>query len=125
MARADVTMKELLALNHGIDPAKVEEAQTILLPAGRLSSRDREILQGALAHTQALVVRHRACPLEPPPDAGTLAALSRRWRSPGLWLQEPSGRAAERTRLARGARRSSAEGCLLPVLQKNTPKSTC
>jgi hypothetical protein len=44
---ADVTMKELLALNHGIDPAKVEESQTILLPAGRLSARDREILQGA------------------------------------------------------------------------------
>ena len=47
-AAADVTMKELLALNHGIDPAKVEESQTILLPAGRLSARDREILQGAL-----------------------------------------------------------------------------
>ena len=40
-------MKELLALNHGIDPTKVEEKQTILLPAGRLSSRDKEILSGA------------------------------------------------------------------------------
>ena len=39
-------MKELLALNHGIDPAKVEEKQTILLPAGKLSSRDKEILSG-------------------------------------------------------------------------------
>ena len=40
-------MKELLALNHGIDPTKVEEKQTILLPAGKLSSRDKEILSGA------------------------------------------------------------------------------
>ena len=44
---AEVSMKELLALNHGIDPAKVEEKQTILLPAGKLSSRDKEILSGA------------------------------------------------------------------------------
>lgn len=43
---ADVTVKEIIALNHGIDPKKVEEKQTILIPGGRLSSRDKEILAG-------------------------------------------------------------------------------
>ncbi len=42
-------MKEIIALNHGIDPKKVEEKQTILIPGGKLSSRDKEILAGQLA----------------------------------------------------------------------------
>lgn len=41
-----MTVKEIIALNHGIDPKKVEEKQTILIPGGRLSSRDKEILAG-------------------------------------------------------------------------------
>jgi hypothetical protein len=41
-----VTVKEIIALNHGMDPKKVEEKQTILIPGGRLSSRDKEILAG-------------------------------------------------------------------------------
>ncbi len=43
---ADVTVKEIIALNLGIDPNKVEEKQTILIPGGKLSSRDKEILAG-------------------------------------------------------------------------------
>ncbi|KAK9903974.1 hypothetical protein WJX75_001634 [Coccomyxa subellipsoidea] len=44
--KRDVTVKEIIALNHGMDPKKVEEKQTILIPGGRLSSRDKEILAG-------------------------------------------------------------------------------
>lgn len=33
-------------MNPDIDPDKVKEGQTILLPAGKLSSRDKEILEG-------------------------------------------------------------------------------
>ncbi len=45
-ALADVTVKEIIALNHGIDPKNVEEKQTILIPGGKLSARDKEILAG-------------------------------------------------------------------------------
>ncbi|EIE22642.1 hypothetical protein COCSUDRAFT_16385 [Coccomyxa subellipsoidea C-169] len=44
--KRDVTVKEIIALNLGIDPNKVEEKQTILIPGGKLSSRDKEILAG-------------------------------------------------------------------------------
>lgn len=46
VALADVTVKEIIALNHGIDPKNVEEKQTILIPGGKLSARDKEILAG-------------------------------------------------------------------------------
>jgi len=36
----------VVALNHGLDPEYILEGQTILLPAGSLSSRDKEILGG-------------------------------------------------------------------------------
>ena len=41
-----MTVKEIIALNHGIDPKNVEEKQTILIPGGKLSARDKEILAG-------------------------------------------------------------------------------
>ncbi|CAL8470636.1 g10178 [Coccomyxa elongata] len=44
--KRDVTVKEIIALNHGIDPKNVEEKQTILIPGGKLSARDKEILGG-------------------------------------------------------------------------------
>ena len=40
------TRPQVLALNHGLDPEYILEGQTILLPAGALSSRDKEILSG-------------------------------------------------------------------------------
>ncbi len=43
---AEVSAKEIIALNHGMDPKNIEEKQTILIPAGKLSSRDKEILAG-------------------------------------------------------------------------------
>jgi hypothetical protein len=39
-------MTQVLSMNPDIDPDKVKEGQTILLPAGKLSSRDKEILEG-------------------------------------------------------------------------------
>jgi hypothetical protein len=39
-------LKRLIKLNHEIDPNNVAEGQTILVPVGRLSDRDREILDG-------------------------------------------------------------------------------
>ena len=44
---AEVSTKEIIALNHGLDPKNIQEKQTILIPAGKLSSRDKEILAGA------------------------------------------------------------------------------
>lgn len=46
MCSAEVTTREIVALNHGIDPKNIQEKQTILIPAGKLSSRDKEILAG-------------------------------------------------------------------------------
>jgi hypothetical protein len=46
-----VGTKEIIALNHGIDPKKLEEKQTILIPAGKLSARDKEILAGEECRT--------------------------------------------------------------------------
>ena len=42
-----MSTKEIIALNHGLDPKNIQEKQTILIPAGKLSSRDKEILAGA------------------------------------------------------------------------------
>lgn len=46
LCSAEVTTREIVALNHGIDPKNIQEKQTILIPAGKLSSRDKEILAG-------------------------------------------------------------------------------
>lgn len=37
---------QVMALNHGLDPEFILEGQTILLPSGSLSSRDKDILRG-------------------------------------------------------------------------------
>jgi hypothetical protein len=39
-------MKEVLKLNHNIDPNSLKEGSTIILPLGKLSARDRQILDG-------------------------------------------------------------------------------
>ncbi|CAG9463629.1 unnamed protein product [Pedinophyceae sp. YPF-701] len=39
-------MDEVLALNHGLNADLIVEGQTLLLPAGSLSKRDKEILAG-------------------------------------------------------------------------------
>ena len=41
-----MTVDEVLSLNHGLRKKFIEEGQTILLPSSRLSSRDKEILDG-------------------------------------------------------------------------------
>lgn len=43
---AEIKFEELIALNHDINPDSLVEGQTILLPGGKLSARDREILAG-------------------------------------------------------------------------------
>ena len=43
---AEIKFNELVNLNHDINPDSLVEGQTILLPANKLSSRDREILAG-------------------------------------------------------------------------------
>lgn len=48
-----------MALNHGMDPKNIQEKQTILIPAGKLSSRDKEILAGML-----LSFGHGSCECE-------------------------------------------------------------
>ena len=48
LCSAEVTTREIVALNHGIDPGNIQEKQTILIPAGKLSSRDKEILAGVV-----------------------------------------------------------------------------
>jgi LysM domain len=43
---ADIQLEELVRLNHDINPDKLEEGQTLLVPADKLSARDKEILAG-------------------------------------------------------------------------------
>lgn len=43
---ADLSFEELVKLNHDVKPDMLVEGQTIVLPAGKLSARDKEILQG-------------------------------------------------------------------------------
>ena len=43
---AEISLPELKALNHDINPDRLVEGQTILLPGGKLSERDRDILSG-------------------------------------------------------------------------------
>lgn len=43
---ADMQLKRLIKLNHEIDPNNVGEGQTIVVPVGKLSDRDRLILDG-------------------------------------------------------------------------------
>ena len=42
----ELNFEELVKLNHDVRPDMLEEGQTIILPAGKLSVRDREILAG-------------------------------------------------------------------------------
>jgi len=44
--KREIKFEELIALNHDINPDSLVEGQTILLPGGKLSARDREILAG-------------------------------------------------------------------------------
>lgn len=44
--KREIRFEELVALNHDMNPDSLVEGQTILLPGGKLSSRDREILAG-------------------------------------------------------------------------------
>ncbi|KAK9830142.1 hypothetical protein WJX72_009965 [[Myrmecia] bisecta] len=44
--KREVKLEDLVALNHAINPDKLTEGQTIIVPAGKLSSRDKEILAG-------------------------------------------------------------------------------
>lgn len=41
-----MSFEELVKLNHDVKPEDLTEGQTIVLPAGKLSARDKEILQG-------------------------------------------------------------------------------
>lgn len=43
---ADIDLNQLIKLNHEIDPNNVQPDQTILVPVGKLSERDRLILDG-------------------------------------------------------------------------------
>jgi LysM domain len=42
-------MKEVMKLNHNLDPNSLQAGQTIMLPLGKLSERDRQILDGMKA----------------------------------------------------------------------------
>lgn len=44
--KREIKFEELVALNHDMNPDSLVEGQTILLPGGKLSARDREILAG-------------------------------------------------------------------------------
>ena len=43
---SDIDLNQLVKLNHEIDPNNVKADQTILVPVGKLSERDRLILDG-------------------------------------------------------------------------------
>ena len=43
---AEISLPELKALNHDINPDRLVEGQTILMPGGKLSDRDHDILAG-------------------------------------------------------------------------------
>ena len=43
---AGFEVSELTKLNYGLDPDNLVEGQTLLLPGGALSDRDKEILAG-------------------------------------------------------------------------------
>ncbi len=44
--KREVPLEQLIKLNHNTSPDALVEGQTLLLPAGKLSSRDKEILEG-------------------------------------------------------------------------------
>ena len=46
LACAGIKVEDIVSLNHALLKDKVEEGQTILLPSGKLSTRDKEILAG-------------------------------------------------------------------------------
>lgn len=46
MIAAEIEVGQLTKLNHDRNPEDLKEGQTILLPAGKLSFRDKEILAG-------------------------------------------------------------------------------
>lgn len=52
-------MKEVLKINPGLDPNNLKEGSSLTLPLGRLSARDRQILDGMRAGNYRLYpVRH-------------------------------------------------------------------
>lgn len=59
---AEVSAKEIIALNHGMDPKNIQEKQTILIPAGKLSSRDKEILAGTTLFMPHFSMMPPLCP---------------------------------------------------------------
>lgn len=44
--KRDATIGQLLLMNPDLDPSQLKDGSTILLPAGKLSTRDKEILNG-------------------------------------------------------------------------------
>lgn len=44
--KREVPLDQLLKLNHNTSPDALQEGQTLLLPSGKLSARDKKILQG-------------------------------------------------------------------------------
>lgn len=44
--KREVPLEQLLKLNHNTSPDALVEGQTLLLPSGKLSARDKEILEG-------------------------------------------------------------------------------
>lgn len=54
---AALTVEQLLGINPELDPKKLRDGQTILLPSEKLSSRDKEILDGIGAGYRVYPVR--------------------------------------------------------------------
>lgn len=52
-----LTVEQLLGINPELDPKKLRDGQTILLPSEKLSSRDKEILDGIGAGYRVYPVR--------------------------------------------------------------------
>lgn len=44
--KREVPLEQVLKLNHSTSPDALVEGQTLLLPTGKLSARDKEILEG-------------------------------------------------------------------------------
>lgn len=44
--KRSITVEQLYSMNPDLKPATIHDGQTILIPAGKLSSRDHEILDG-------------------------------------------------------------------------------
>ena len=47
-------MEDLKNINHGVNLDKLQAGQTILIPAGKLSARDKDILDGISSRSYRL-----------------------------------------------------------------------